>query len=313
VTPAGRLRVRGKVRDVYEAGGGRLLLVATDRISAFDVVLPDPIPDKGRVLTGLSLFWFQRTADLVANHVLSTDPASFPEPFSGRPALAGRSVLVRRADVVPMECVARGYLSGSGWAQYRETGEACGVSLPAGLRESDRLPEPIFTPTTKAAAGHDLPLTPSEAIELVGRGLFEGLKERTIAIYERLAETASPRGILVADTKLEFGFAEGELTLVDEVGTPDSSRFWPADAYAPGGPQPSFDKQYVRDWLDASGWDHEPPPPGLPEDVIRGTAARYREAYERITGEAFEEYRTRQGAVGADDETALERLREERG
>jgi phosphoribosylaminoimidazole-succinocarboxamide synthase len=287
--------------------------VATDRISAFDAVLPDPIPDKGRVLTGLSSFWFERTGDLVGNHVLATERRSFPQPFSGEPALSGRAVLVRRAEVVPIECVARGYLSGSGWSQYREHGTVCGVELPTGLVEADRLPEPIFTPTTKAAAGHDLPLTPEEAIELVGRGLYEALKERTLRIYERLAETAEARGILVADTKLEFGFADGELTLIDEVGTPDSSRFWPADTYRPGGPQPSFDKQYVRDWLDASGWDREPPPPSLPADVVLGTTARYREAYERITGEPFDAFRDRHGVASTDDEAALERLREERG
>jgi phosphoribosylaminoimidazole-succinocarboxamide synthase len=303
----------GKVRDVYDAAEDRLLLVATDRISAFDVVLPDPIPDKGRVLTGLSSFWFERTEDLVGNHVLSSDRTSFPRPFSDEPALSGRAVLVRRAEVVPIECVARGYLAGSGWAQYREHGSVCGVSLPAGLVESERLPEQIFTPTTKAAAGHDLPLTPAEAIELAGRGLYEALKERTLRIYERLQETAAARGILVADTKLEFGFAGGELTLIDEVGTPDSSRFWPADGYEPGGPQPSFDKQYVRDRLDASGWDREPPAPSLPANVVAGTAARYREAYERVTGEPFDGYRARHGVAGTDDEAALERLREERG
>jgi phosphoribosylaminoimidazole-succinocarboxamide synthase len=310
VTQAGRLRARGKVRDVYEADDDRLLLVATDRISAFDVVLPEPVPDKGRVLTGLSLFWFERTADLVGNHLLSADRADLPAPFAGEPALAGRAVLVRRADVIPIECVARGYLSGSGWAQYREAGAVCGIPLPAGLVESDRLPEPIFTPTTKAEAGHDLPLTPDEAIEVAGRGLYERLKELTIAIYERLAATAAARGILVADTKLEFGFAGGELLLVDEVGTPDSSRFWPADAYRPGGPQPSFDKQFVRDHLDASGWDREPPPPSLPDDVVSGTAARYVDAYERIAGEPFEAYRARQGVTTRHDEEALARLRE---
>jgi phosphoribosylaminoimidazole-succinocarboxamide synthase len=313
VTQAGRLRARGKVRDVYEAGDDRLLLVATDRISAFDVVLPDPIPDKGRVLTALSLHWFERTADLVPNHLLSADPAAFPEPFGTERALAGRAALVRRADVIPIECVARGYLSGSGWTQYRETGSVCGVPLPDGLVESDRLPEAIFTPTTKAAAGHDLPLTPDEAADLVGRGLFERLKELTIGIYEGLAEAARARGILVADTKLEFGFAGGELLLVDEVGTPDSSRFWPADAYRPGGPQPSFDKQFVRDRLDASGWDREPPAPSLPDEVVRGTSQRYVEAYERITGEPFEAYRVRHGVVEGDDDAALERLRESRG
>jgi phosphoribosylaminoimidazole-succinocarboxamide synthase len=308
-----RLRARGKVRDVYDVEGDRLLLVATDRISAFDVVLPEPIPDKGRVLTGLSLFWFERTTDLVGNQVLSADLRDFPAPFSREPALAGRAVMVRKADVIPIECVARGYLSGSGWAQYRETGRVCGVPLPSGLRESDRLPEPIFTPTTKAETGHDLPLTPDGAVELIGRGLFERLKELTLTLYERLAGTALERGIIVADTKLEFGFAAAELILIDEVGTPDSSRFWPADAYAPGGPQRSYDKQFVRDHLDASGWDREPPPPSLPADVIAGTSARYREAFERIAREPFDAHLARAGAVpGADDDAALDRLRGER-
>jgi phosphoribosylaminoimidazole-succinocarboxamide synthase len=314
VNGAGQLVARGKVRDVYDAGDDALLLVATDRISAFDVVLPDPIPGKGRVLTGLSLHWFGRTADLVGDHVISADRTSFPAPFDDEPSLAGRSLLVRRAEVVPLECVARGYLAGSGWAQYREVGAVCGVGLPPGLVESDRLPEPIFTPTTKAAEGHDLPLTPSEAVELVGRGLYERLKELSLGTYERIATTAAERGVIVADTKLEFGFAGGELLLVDEVGTPDSSRFWPADGYEPGRPQASFDKQYVRDWLDASGWNHDPPPPSLPADVVEGTAARYREAYERVTGEPFDAYLARAGA-GTDtssDAAALDRLREER-
>jgi phosphoribosylaminoimidazole-succinocarboxamide synthase len=310
VTNAGRLRARGKVRDVYDAGEERLLLVATDRISAFDVVLPTPVPDKGRVLTGLSRFWFERTEDLVPNQVVSADPATFPGRFADEPALAGRSLLVRRADVIPIECVARGYLSGSGWAQYREDGSVCGVPVPRGLGESARLPEPIFTPTTKAEAGHDLPLAPDEAIDLVGRGLFERLKELTLTIYERLAGMAADRGIVVADTKVEFGFADRELILIDEVGTPDSSRFWPADAYAPGGPQPSFDKQYVRDWLDAAGWDREPPPPEIPRDVVEGTAGRYREAFERLTGESFDTYRERVHATHAEDDAALDRLRE---
>ena len=318
MSPSPRLRARGKVRDVYDAGEDRLLLVATDRISAFDVVLPDPVPDKGRVLTGLSTFWFARTTDLVANHVLSTDRATFPAPFADEPSLAGRAMLARKATVVPMECVARGYLSGSGWAQYRETSSVCGVPLPPGLEESARLPAPIFTPTTKAAAGHDLPLEPAEAADLVGRGLFERLKELTLEIYERLAETAIANGIILADTKLEFGFADGQLILIDEVGTPDSSRFWPADAYAPGGAQPSYDKQFVRDWLDASGWDREPPPPALPPEIVEGTAARYREAYERITVESFDAYLARAGVTPrleneAPDDAALERLQEGRG
>jgi phosphoribosylaminoimidazole-succinocarboxamide synthase len=319
MTPAPRLRARGKVRDIYEAGEDRLLLVATDRISAFDVVLPDPIPDKGRVLTGLSSFWFDRTADLVSHHILSADPSAFPPPFAGVPALAGRAMLVRKATVVPMECVARGYLAGSGWAQYRTTGAVCGVPLPDGLIESDRLPEPIFTPTSKAEADHDLPLDPAQAVDLVGRGLFERLKELTLRIYERLSDTAAARGIILADTKLEFGFAGGELILIDEIGTPDSSRFWPADAYTPGGDQSSFDKQFVRDHLDRSGWDREPPAPPLPPDVVEGTRARYVEAYERITGEPFNVYLARAGVIPRDDDKALdddpvlERLREERG
>ncbi|MCD6021840.1 MAG: phosphoribosylaminoimidazolesuccinocarboxamide synthase [Actinomycetia bacterium] len=318
MTPAPRLRARGKVRDVYDVGEDRLLLVATDRISAFDVVLPDPVPDKGRVLTGLSSYWFARTADLVPNHVLSTDAATLPPPFVGEPVLAGRATLARKAAVVPMECVARGYLSGSGWAQYRATSSVCGVPLPSGLVESARLPAPIFTPTTKAAAGHDLPLDPDEAVALAGKGLFERLKELTLSIYERIADTAAANGVIVADTKLEFGFADRELMLIDEVGTPDSSRFWPADAYAAGGAQPSFDKQFVRDWLGGIGWDREPPPPALPADVVEGTAARYREAYERITGEPFGAYLARAGVVPRDEESpdedaALERLREGRG
>jgi phosphoribosylaminoimidazole-succinocarboxamide synthase len=313
VTPAPRLRARGKVRDVYDAGDDRLLLVATDRLSAFDVVLPDPIPDKGRVLTGLSSFWFDRTADLVPHQVVSTELAAFPSPFAGVPALAGRATLVRKAHVVPMECVARGYLSGSGWAQYRETSAVCGVPLPDGLVESVRLPDPIFTPTSKAEAGHDLPLTPEEAVDLVGKGLFERLKELTLGIYERLADTAAARGIIVADTKLEFGFADGELILIDEVGTPDSSRFWPADGYTPGRPQASFDKQFVRDHLDRSGWDREPPAPALPPEVVEGTTARYVEAYQRITGETFGSYRDRTGATAGNDDPMLERLREEHG
>jgi phosphoribosylaminoimidazole-succinocarboxamide synthase len=291
------LHARGKVRDVYEVGD-RLLIVATDRISAFDAVLPTPIPDKGRVLTGLSLFWYDRTADLVGNHLVSAEPRDLPSGFDDD--LPGRAMLVQRAEVVPIECVARGYLSGSGWKQYATEGSVCGVALPAGLGESDRLPEPIFTPTTKAAAGHDLPLTLDEARDLVGVGLAERLKELTLTLYERAAAVALDHGIILADTKFEFGFSDGELILIDEVCTPDSSRFWPVDGYAPGGPQPSFDKQYVRDWLDASGWDREPPAPALPFEVVEQTAARYREAYERLTGEPFGRYRERMGAPSDD-------------
>jgi phosphoribosylaminoimidazole-succinocarboxamide synthase len=290
------LHSRGKVRDMFEAGA-HLLMVTTDRISAFDVVLPTPIPGKGQVLTGLSLYWFDQTEHLVPNHVVSADPATFPEALTGGDGgLAGRAMLVRRARVVAVECVARGYLSGSGWSEYRRTGGVCGIRLPSGLVESERLPEPIFTPTTKAATGHDQPLTMDETADLVGRGLAERLKELTLALYSFAADHARRRGIILADTKFEFGFADGELILVDEALTPDSSRFWPADRYQEGGPQPSFDKQYVRDWLDATGWNHEPPPPELPPDIVEQTAARYRDAYERITGESFPAYLGRMGA-----------------
>jgi len=287
---------RGKVRDIYEAGDD-LLMVASDRISAFDVVLPSGIPDKGRVLTALTLFWLEQTADIVPNHLITADPASFPAPFTGDPELAGRAMLVKRADMVPIECVARGYLSGSGWKEYRASQSVCGVELPAGLRESDRLPEPIFTPATKAETGHDENISIDRAADLIGEGLAQRLKELTIAVYERGASVARERGIIVADTKFEFGFSGGELILCDEVLTPDSSRFWPADRYAPGGAQPSFDKQYVRDWLDASGWEHEPPAPQLPHDVVEQTADRYREAYERITGEPWKDYLRRMGTA----------------
>jgi phosphoribosylaminoimidazole-succinocarboxamide synthase len=296
VTGAGALLAQGKVRDVYDAGDDRLLLVASDRISAFDVVLPTPIPDKGLVLTGLSRFWFDRTRELIDNHVVSIARRTFPMPFGADASLDGRAMLVRRAAVIPMECVARGYLSGSGWQQYVESAAVCGVPLPRGLRESDRLPEPIFTPTTKAPSGHDEPLSPDEGRERVGTGLFERLREVTLTVYEGAAAAALERGIILADTKLEFGFCGGELILIDELCTPDSSRFWPADGYEPGGPQPSFDKQYVRDWLLASGWHREPPAPELPAAVVEATASRYREAYGRLTGEPLDAYRAGVGA-----------------
>jgi phosphoribosylaminoimidazole-succinocarboxamide synthase len=291
------LVAQGKVRDIFDAGRDRLLLVATDRISAFDVILPTPIPDKGRVLTACSLFWFQRLASVIPNHVITGDHELFPPPYDQDAELAGRATLARAADVIPMECVVRGYLAGSGWTQYRENGAVCGIALPPHLEESAKLPEPVFTPTTKATGGHDLPLTPDDAADLVGRGLYERLREVSITLYQRIFQRAFGAGVIVADTKFEFGFDREtkELTLIDEVGTPDSSRFWPTEGYAPGRPQPSFDKQYVRDWLDASGWDHEPPPPALPEDVIEATAAKYRDAYERISGETFGAYRTRMG------------------
>jgi phosphoribosylaminoimidazole-succinocarboxamide synthase len=315
MTSASKLHAQGKVRDVYDVGGDRLLLVATDRISAFDVVLPNPIPDKGRVLTGLTLFWIERTRDLVLNHLLSADRRDFPEPFRSEPSLAGRAMLCRKARPVMVECVARGYLTGSGLKQYRAEGHVCGVPLPSGLDEGSKLPEPIFTPTTKAAEGHDMPLTFDETVELIGKGLAERLRELTIVLYERGAEVASERGIIVADTKFEFGFADAQLILIDEVLTPDSSRFWPADGYQAGRSQPSFDKQFVRDWLDASGWDHEPPPPDLPDEVLERTAAKYQEAYERITGEKWEHYRHKMGVMTENDAEQssidLERLRTE--
>ena len=308
-----RLRGRGKVRDIYDVGDDLILLVATDRISAFDVVLPNPIPGKGRVLTGLTLFWLQRTEDVVANHLRSADRRDFPEPFRSEPALAGRAMLGTRAEVIPVECVVRGYLTGSGLKQYLAEGHVCGVPLPAGLEESSRLPEPIFTPTTKADEGHDLPLTFDQTVDLIGKGLAERLREVSIALFERGVEVAAERGIIVADTKFEFGFADGELILIDEVLTPDSSRFWPADGYEAGRVQPSFDKQFVRDWLDASGWDHEPPPPELPAEVIERTSEKYDEAYQRITGDPFDHYRHLSGVTPGDDAVAeaadLERLR----
>ncbi len=273
-------------------------MVTSDRISAFDVVLPTPIPDKGRVLTGLSLFWFEKTRDVLPNHLLSASVDDFPVEFRDhRDELAGRSMLVRRARMIPIECVARGYLSGSGWKEYRASGTVCGIELPAGLVESDRLPEPIFTPATKAEEGHDENISLKRAGELVGQGLAQRLKELTLTLYEMGAALARERGVILADTKFELGFIDGEIALCDEVMTPDSSRFWPADRYAPGGPQPSFDKQYVRDWLDASGWDHEPPAPDLPPEVVGQTASRYREAYERVTGEPFDHYLRRSGAL----------------
>jgi phosphoribosylaminoimidazole-succinocarboxamide synthase len=289
------LHAQGKVRDIFEAGPD-LLMVATDRISAFDVVLPQAIPGKGQVLTGLSLYWFARTGHIVSNHLISADPSRFPPPIANSAgALAGRAMLVRRAEVIPIECVARGYLSGSGWKDYLRTGSVCGNRLPPGLRESERLAEPIFTPATKEATGHDVNISFPEMAERVGRGLAERLKELTLSLYEFAATHALERGIIVADTKFEFGFAGGDVILVDEALTPDSSRFWPADRFEPGRAQPSFDKQYVRDWLDAAGWDHEPPPPELPAEVIDQTASRYVECYERITGESFPDYLARLG------------------
>jgi phosphoribosylaminoimidazole-succinocarboxamide synthase len=275
------LHSSGKVREIYKLDGD-LLMVASDRISAYDVVMPNPIPDKGRVLTQMSIFWFELTDGIVPNHFLSEEvPAE----------VAGRGIRVRRLQMYPVECVVRGYLSGSGWREYRDSGSVCGIALPAGLRESDRLPEPIFTPATKAEAGdHDENIDFDRAAEIIGsRPLMEELRRVSIELYDRAARHAAERGIILADTKFEFGASAGaEIVLGDEVFTPDSSRFWPAAEYEPGGPQPSFDKQYLRDWLDQIGWDHSPPPPELPDEVVENTRARYLEAYERITGRTLD-------------------------
>ncbi|MBZ5644658.1 MAG: phosphoribosylaminoimidazolesuccinocarboxamide synthase [Acidobacteriia bacterium] len=273
---------RGKVRDLYEVGD-RLLIVATDRLSAFDVVLPTPIPDKGRVLTQLSLFWFDLLRDVLPNHVItSTDFPAELEPY--RAQLEGRSMLCRRTKPLPIECVVRGYLSGSGWKDYRATGKVCGISLPAGLQESDRLPEAIFTPSTKATAGHDENISFDQAAATIGGELAERVRAVSLDIYRRAVAYAEPRGIILADTKFEFGLLDNELIWIDEALTPDSSRFWPADGYQPGRAQPSFDKQYVRDHLERIGWNKQPPGPELPPDVVAATRDKYREAYRKLTG-----------------------------
>jgi phosphoribosylaminoimidazole-succinocarboxamide synthase len=280
----------GKVRELYDAGEGRLLLVASDRISAFDVVLPTPIPDKGRVLTALSLHWFALTGDIVRNHVISARLEDFPEGARD-PDLAGRALLCRRLEMLPLECVVRGYLAGSGWKDYGRTGAVCGIALPPGLREADKLPRTLFTPSTKATTGHDENITAEEGIALVGEARYREVEAASIALYERAAASALERGIILADTKFEFGVdADGSLVAADEVLTPDSSRFWPADSYAPGSSPPSFDKQFVRDWLETQTWDKTPPGPELPAAVRDGTAARYREAYERLAGRSFASY-----------------------
>jgi phosphoribosylaminoimidazole-succinocarboxamide synthase len=275
----------GKVRDVYSVGDD-LLIVATDRISAFDCILPQGIPGKGRVLTQMSLFWFDFLRGVVPNHVITADVSAYPaelHPFSDQ--LVGRSMLVKRCRMEPVECVARGYISGSGWKDYRNTGAICGIPLPAGLRESDKLPEPIFTPASKAESGHDENISYEDAEKTVGRQTASLLRDLTLRVYSRAAEYAETRGLILADSKFEFGWdSEGQLLLADEVLTPDSSRFWQRDEYAPGGPQKSFDKQFVRDYLETLDWNKQPPAPSLPEDVIEKTAAKYHEAYFRLTG-----------------------------
>ena len=289
---------QGKVRDIYDFGE-RLLIVATDRISAFDYVLGSGIPDKGKVLTQISAFWFERTRPIVANHVLSTDAASFPgEARRSAKLLQGRSMLVARTEPLPIECVARGYLSGSGWKDYVATGEVCGIRLPNGLRESERLPEPIFTPATKAQSGHDINISEKDAADLVGKRVLERVRDLTLRLYAEGAAHAESRGIIVADTKFEFGLlpvaeddhrpVEDRIILIDEVLTPDSSRFWPADGYRPGGVQPSFDKQFVRDYLERIKWDKQPPVPSLPDEVVIRTREKYIEAYRLLTGRELE-------------------------
>jgi len=278
LTPA----ARGKVRDIYDLGD-KLLIVATDRLSAFDVILPTPIPDKGRVLTQLSLFWFRLLEDAICNHVLSA--TDFPPPFDKfKDELAGRSMVVRKTQPLPIECVVRGYVSGSGWKDYRTTGKICGIPLPVGLRESDRLPEPIFTPATKAISGHDENISFDRAATLIGNALAEKVRAVSLKLYDRAAAYAEPRGIILADTKFEFGLLNNELIWIDEALTPDSSRFWPAAHYNPGGPQASFDKQFVRDYLERMQWPKAPPGPELPPEVVEATRAKYREAFRILAG-----------------------------
>jgi len=289
------LLYQGKVRDTYELSPSELLFVATDRVSAFDVVLPNGVPDKGKVLCQLSAFWFGKTARLVPNHMVTVvEDAGVLDKYPSREPgfrfpeyLCGRSMVVRRAERVDVECVVRGYLSGSAWAEYSRQGTISGQSMPGGLKESDKLPEPLFTPTTKADTGHDEPITTEQMADLIGRELTRDIMERTMQVYLSTEEYARSRGIIIADTKMEFGFIDGKLSLIDELLTPDSSRFWDLEQYQPGGPQPSFDKQPLRDWLSDSGWSKEPPAPELPPDVVAQTTLRYREAYHRLTGKSI--------------------------
>jgi len=277
----------GKVRELYEVSHDRVLMVASDRVSVFDVVLPDQIPDKGRVLTGLSHFWFEQTREIAENHVISADPTDFPETAGD---VAGRATLVRSSRPIRLECVVRGYLFGGGWQEYRERGTVGGFSVPEGLQQAERLPEPLFTPTTKAESGHDVPVTRAEAIALVGEERYEALRALSLRLYEFGAAFAHDCGVILADTKFEFGEIDDRILVIDEMMTPDSSRYWPAEDYVVGGSPPSFDKQYVRDFMDATGWDHEPPAPHMSPEAIANTRARYREAYELITGESLDDW-----------------------
>lgn len=282
--PGVKLHGRGKVRDIYDLGE-HFLIVATDRLSAFDVVLPTPIRDKGKVLTQMSAFWFDHFKNVVPNHLISTDVSDYPKELHRfRDQLEGRSMLVKKAKVFPIECVARGFLTGSGLKDYNKTGSVCGIPLPAGLRDSDRLPKPIFTPAMKAETGHDENISEEQAGKIVGEENIRRLKELTLSLYTRGVEYASGRGIIICDTKFEFGIIDGRITIVDEMLTPDSSRFWPADQYTPGKPQPSFDKQFVRDYLERIGWNKQPPGPELPDDIVNMTSAKYVEALRILTG-----------------------------
>ena len=279
---------RGKVRDIYDLGEC-LLIVATDRISAYDVIMPTGIPDKGRILTALSLFWFDFLSDVTPNHVITADVGQMgPEVQTQADTLHGRSMLCRKADVFGVECVVRGYLAGSGWREYQAQGTVCGIDLPEGLKQCDRLPEPIFTPATKAESGHDENISFEQAKAIIGDDIATTLRDRSIAIYQKAADYARERGLVLSDTKFEWGKADGRIILVDEVLTPDSSRFWPADVYEPGHDQPSFDKQFLRNYLDTLDWDKTPPGPDLPETIVRRTRAKYVEAYERLTGKTFQ-------------------------
>jgi phosphoribosylaminoimidazole-succinocarboxamide synthase len=278
----------GKVRDIYDAGDGRLLFVASDRVSAFDVVMTEPVPDKGRILTAMTVFWLEKLADIAPSHLVSVDPADFPAGADGIDDAAGRTMLVRRAEMLPIECIVRGYVSA--WKEYEASGTVHGSPMPAGMRESDRLPEPVFTPSTKATEGHDENISFEDACRIVGDDVAKQAREVSLAAYSRAAEWAAARGIILADTKFELGWIDGELALCDEVLTPDSSRFWAEADYEPGRTPPSMDKQPLRDWLEASGWDKSPPPPPLPEVVVASMRERYITAYERISGRRFAEW-----------------------
>jgi phosphoribosylaminoimidazole-succinocarboxamide synthase len=280
----------GKVRDIYDAGEDRLLMVTSDRISAFDVVMAEPIPNKGRVLTGMTAFWLDLLRDVAPSHLVTCDPAQLPDEAALLGDVAGRAMLVRKAEMLKIECIVRGYITGSAWKEYKASGTMHGTPLPAGLRESDKLPEPVFTPSTKADVGHDENIDFDAACELVGTDVAKRARDLSLAAYERGAGWAAERGIIIADTKFELGFIDGELAICDEVLTPDSSRFWPADAWQPGSTPPSFDKQPLRDWLETTGWDKTPPPPSLPQDVVDSTSARYAEGYERITGQRLADW-----------------------